>query len=108
LKQNKNKRVSYAEDKKEFTRYMRTYCEMTFGYRHPLSQQPPMWWGAQYDILTYKINKGVPKEKRKELCQLIPVYKIVKLGSQWHDTQEWTGEFHNQLAQVIMLAQKPS
>lgn len=140
MKRNKNKRAAYAESKEEFTRYMRTYCEMQLGWQHPLSRQTPLWWGAQYDVIQeqysnifteeekvrlekleaklalFKKETPVPKEKiaklkndciiqePEQLFERKPILKIQKIGSQWHDTQEWTGEFHGIMGKVVMHA----
>ncbi len=102
MKKNRNKRVAFAESTKEFIRYMRTYCEMTFGWQHPLSSQSMLWWNEQYNVLEYKLNSKTPKEKQKPMYELVPILLIKKLGSQWHDTQEWTGPFQDQIAKVVM------
>ena len=96
MKQHKTKKVAFAENVKEFTNYMRTYCEMQLGWKHPLSRQNPLWWGAQYEVLN-----DIPDQ---ELYTRTPIYRIQKIGSQWHDTQEWTGEFHGVMGRVIMHA----
>lgn len=96
MKQNKVKKVSFAQSAKEFVRYMRTYCEMQLGWKHPLSSQTNLWWEAQYEAQNI--------DPEKELCLRIPIYKIQKIGSQWHDTQEWTGEFHGAMGKVILHA----
>jgi hypothetical protein len=96
MKQHKVKKVSFADNEKEFTRYMRTYCEMQLGWKHPLSQQSPLWWTAQYEALN-----NIPEQ---ELFKVTPIFRIQKIGSQWYDTQEWTGEFHGVMGRVIINA----
>jgi hypothetical protein len=95
MKRNKVKRVMFAETKKEFCQMMQTYCNMQLGFKHPLTHQSPLWWGHQYDTLNV-----IPDT---ELFKTTPVLRIEKIGKQWHDTQEWTGEFHGVMGKVIML-----
>ena len=104
MKRNKNKKAAFAEDKKEFTRYMRTYCEMQLGAGHPMSYQTHIWWDYQYDAIENDYNKGHEKEKRVPLFKRMSILRIEKVGDAWYDTQEWTPEFHGVMGKVIMHA----